>query len=182
MKKIVVLFFLIALILVPSVSLAVSFDYWETGMSINEVVRVAQEHDLPIAREGVIHARKKFDPKLIDEKFYKASAAYYRTDLSGRSATVYLRFTDAPKFIREIEVKLHRLADRELFTKEMLNILSGKYGAYRELKELFYKSYEWRPDANSRILMRVDSMGASIVYTDVRIQNLGDLGQTSTID
>src|SRR4030067_1652269 len=127
MKKIVILFFLIALIMVPTISLAVSFDYWETGMSINEVVRVAQEHDLPIARENVIHARTRFDPKLIDEKFYKASAAYYRTDLSGGSAPVYLRFTDAPKFIREIEVKLHRMTDRELFTKEMLNILSRKY-------------------------------------------------------
>jgi hypothetical protein len=157
------------LIAFPAISLAVTFDFWETGMSMNEVIRVAQEHDFPIARDGVIHLRKGFDPKLIDDKFFQASAVYYRTTLSGRNAAVYLRFTDEPKFIREIEVQLHRITDRELFTTEMLGILSKKYGSYRELKELFYKSYEWRPDAYSRVSMRVDSGGASIVYADLRI-------------
>jgi hypothetical protein len=170
MKSFISLCCLVSLLLLPFVAFGVSFDFWETGMSINEVIRVAQEHDLPIARENVIHARTRFDPKLIDDKFYKASAVYYRSNLSGRSATVYLRFTDDPKFIREIEVRLHGINDRELFTKEMLGILSKKYGSYRELKELFYKSYEWMPDANSQILMRVDSVGASIVYTDLKIK------------
>jgi hypothetical protein len=91
------------MVVFPAIASAVAFDFWETGMSINEVIRVAQEHDLPIARENVIHARTRFDPKLIDDKFYKASAVYYRTNLSGRNATIYLRFTDDPKFIREIE-------------------------------------------------------------------------------
>jgi hypothetical protein len=169
MRRFIGINFVMALIVFPAIASAVAFDFWETGMSINEVIRVAQEHDLPIARENVIHARKRFDPKLIDDNFYKTSAAYYRTNLSGRSATIYLRFTDDPKFVREIEVRLHRITDRELFTKEMLGILSKKYGSYRELKELFYKSYEWRPDAYSRVSMRVDSGGASIVYADLRI-------------
>ena len=169
MKKIVVLCFLITLIMIPSISLAVSFDCWETGMSINEVVRVAQEHDLPIARDGVIHARKKFDPKLIDDKFYKASTVYYRTTLSGRNAAVYLRFTDEPKFIREIVVRVYTITDRKIFTDEMLGILRAKYGSYREIQELFGKAYEWRPDANSQVVLRVEGRDASIIYADLRI-------------
>jgi hypothetical protein len=169
MRKVVVLFFIVTMVAVPAIVAAVTFDCWETGMSINEVVRVAQEHDLPIARDGIIHLRKGFDPKLIDDKFFQASAVYYRTTLSGRNATVYLRFTDEPKFIREIEVRLHRITDRELFTKEMLGILSQKYGSHTELQEIFYKSYRWRPDPYTQILMRVGSGMATIFYTDLRI-------------
>lgn len=170
MRRFIGISSLMALIVFPAIASAIAFDFWETGMSINEVIRVAQEHDIPIARDGIIHGSKQFNQKLIDDKFYKASAAYYRTDLSGRSATIYLRFTDDPKFVREIEVQLHRITDSELFTKEMLGILSKKYGSYRELKELFYKSYEWRPDAYSQILLRVGGGGASLIYTDLRMK------------
>ncbi len=162
--------YLFVFIAFPTLSYAVAFDFWETGMSINEVIRVAQEHDIPIAREGIIHARQRFDPKLIDDKFYEASAVYYRTKLSGRNATVDLRFTDEPKFVREIEVQLHRITDRELFTKEMLGILSQKYGSHTELQEIFYKSYQWRPDPYTQILMRVGSGMASVFYTDLKIK------------
>jgi len=169
MRKVVGLFFIITMVVVPAIALAVSFDCWETGMSINEVVRVAQEHDLPIARDGVIHLRKGFDPKLIDDKFFKASAVYYRTTLSGRNAAVYLRFTDDPKFIREIVVRVYKITDRKIFTDEMLGILSQRYGAYRELKDLFEKTYEWLLDPYSRILLRVGGGEASIIYSDLKI-------------
>jgi hypothetical protein len=169
MKKVAVLLFLMALISAPSISFAVSFDCWETGMSINEVVRVAQEHDMPIARDSVIHARKKFDPKLIDDKFYKASAVYYRTTLSGRNAAVYLLFTDEPKFVREIVVRVHRITDRQIFTEEMIGILRAKYGSYREKQGLFDRAYEWLPDSSSRIVLRVGSGEASITYSDLKI-------------
>ncbi len=169
MRNIFGIIYLFVFIASPTPSFAVSFDCWETGMSINEVVRVAQEHDLPIARDGVIHLRKGFDPKLIDDKFFKAYAVYYRTTLSGRDAAVYLRFTDEPKFIREIVVRVHRITDREIFIDEMLGILSNKYGSYRELKELFDKSYEWRPDLTSQIVLRVGGGEASIIYRDLKI-------------
>lgn len=170
MRKVASLFFIVTMVVFPAIVLAVTFDCWETGMSINEVIRVAQEHDIPIAREGVVHARKRFDPKSIDDKFYKASAVYYRTNLSDRAATVYLRFTDDPKFVREIEVRLHNITDSDLFTKEMLGILSKKYGSFLESKELFHKSYVWRPAANSQVLLRVEGRGASIFYTDLMIK------------
>jgi hypothetical protein len=62
-------------------------------MSINEVVSLAFKHDIPIARDGIIHGSKKFNPKLINDNFYKASTLYYRTNISGRNSTVYLRLT-----------------------------------------------------------------------------------------
>lgn len=172
MKSWVLIFLVATSITFSGVSFGITFDIWETGMSINEVVGLARKHDIPIARENIHHGSKKFDPKLIDEKFYKASTLYYRTDISGRSAIVYLRFTDDPKFIAEIDVKLFGITDRELFTKEMLQILSQKYGSYKEVTETVFRFYQWRPDKYSQVRMRVFGPEASIIYTDLRIKEL----------
>ena len=170
MKSSVLVFLLAALLIFPGVSFGLTFDIWETGMGINEVVSLARQHDIPIARDGLIHGYKKFDPKLIDDHFYKASTLYYRTNLSGRDSIVYLRLTDDPKFVREIEVRLFGITNKELFTEEMLGILSQKYGPHKEVKEIVFKGYEWRPDKYSQILMRFFGYEASIRYTDLRIK------------
>jgi hypothetical protein len=142
MRKLVFISLLITVIIFPTAFSAIKFDIWETGMSINEVVSLAFKHDIPIARDGIIHGSKKFDPKLIDDNFYKASALYYRTNISGRNSIVYLRLTGDSKFVREIEVRLFGISDRELFTKEMVDILSKKYGPYKERWETVFRVYE----------------------------------------
>jgi hypothetical protein len=171
MKRIFFVILFVVSIIFPSRSLATKFDIWETGMSINEAVTLARQHDIPIARDGIVHGYKKFSPKLIDENFYKASALYYRTIISGRHSTVYLRLTGDSKFVREIEVRLFGIKDRELFTKEMVGILSRKYGGCKELRETVFRVYEWRPDKSSKILMRAWSAEASITYTDLKIKD-----------
>jgi len=141
-------------------------------MSMNEVVGLARKHDIPIMRDGINAIRERFDPKFIDDKFYKASTIYYRTIISGQSSSVNLKLTDDPKFVYEIEVKLFGIKGGELFTKEMVGILSQKYGPYKERKELVFQVYEWRPDKFSQILMKVFGPEASIIYTDLRIKEL----------
>ena len=172
MKNFLGVFSFVVLIVSPTLSFGIAFDIWETGMSINEVVGLARKHDIPIARDGIIHGSKKFDPRLIDDSFYKASSLYYRATISGRNSIVYLRLTDDPKFIVEIDVKLLGITDRELFTKEMLAILKQKYGRYKERKEPIFQVYEWRPDQFSQILMKIFGPEASIIYTDLRIKEL----------
>jgi hypothetical protein len=158
------------LALFPSDSQAVRFDIWETGMSIGEVVSLARQHDIPIASDGIVHGSKKFEPGLLNKEFYKASALYHRTIISGRNSTVYLRLTSDSKFVREIEVRLFGITDRELFTKEMADLLSKKYGPYEERWETVFRVYEWRPDKSSRIQMRAWGAEASITYTDLKIK------------
>ncbi len=170
MRKLVFISLFMTVVIFPTASSAIKFDIWETGMSINEVVSLARQHDIPIAGDGIVHGYKKFNPKLINEKFYKASALYYRTIISGRNSTVYLRLTGDSKFVREIEVRLFAIKNRELFTKEMVGILSKKYGRSKELRETVFRVYEWRPDKSSRILMRAWSAEASIAYTDLKIK------------
>ncbi len=56
MKNFLGIFCLAVLIVSPTLSFGITFDIWETGMSISEVVGVARNHDIPIARDGIIHA------------------------------------------------------------------------------------------------------------------------------
>jgi hypothetical protein len=170
MKGCFLIFSFSLLVLFPSASLAIRFDIWETGMSINEVVSLARQHDIPIASDGILHGSKKFEPRLLNKEFYKASALYYKTSISGRDSTVYLRLTGDSKFVREIEVRLFGIKDRELFVKEMAGILSKKYGRYKETRETVFRVYEWRPDKSSRIQMRAWGAEASITYTDLKIK------------
>jgi hypothetical protein len=117
-----------------------------------------------------VHGSKKFEPGLLNKEFYKASALYYKTNISGRDSTVYLRLTGDSKFVQEIEVRLSGIKDRELFTKEMVGILSKKYGRCKEFRETVFRVYEWRPDKSSRIQMRAWSAEVSITYTDLKIK------------
>jgi hypothetical protein len=170
MKRTLFVITILIPIISPATSLAIKFDIWETGMSINEVVSLAKQHDIPIASDAIVHGSKKFEPRLLNKEFHKASALYYKTSISGRDSTVYLRLTGDSKFVREIEVRLFGIKDRELFAKEMIGILSKKYGRYKETRETVFRVYEWRPDKSSRIQMRAWSAEASVTYTDLKIK------------
>jgi len=52
----------------------------------------------------------------------------------------------------------------------MLGILSQKYGPYKEVKEMVFRSYKWTPNEHSQILMRMFGGEASIIYTDLKIK------------
>ncbi len=58
---------MIGLVLSPVEVFAAKFDMWETGMGINEIVAVARQYDIPIARLKVIHGYSKFEQKLLDD-------------------------------------------------------------------------------------------------------------------
>lgn len=51
----------------PGTSLAIKFDIWETGMSINEVVSLARQYDIPIASDAILHGQKIRDISRITE-------------------------------------------------------------------------------------------------------------------
>ncbi len=46
----------------PCAGWAVKFDNWETGISVNEIVSLASNHDIPIMRSGIVSIREHFDP------------------------------------------------------------------------------------------------------------------------
>ena len=131
---------LLAVILFPGISHEISMDIWETGMTINEVVSVAREHDIPIARSGIITMKKGFDERTVNADFYKSSSAEYRTTIGENQASICLRFMDEPKLVYEIETKIYILKEKEAYTKELMDIMKGKYGTPRKRMEIFFNS------------------------------------------
>jgi hypothetical protein len=166
MKNFLGIFSFVVLIVSPTLCFGIAFDIWETGMSVNEVVSLAREHDIPIAREGIIHGRSKFDAKLIDDNFFKASVLEYRTKIGEYGSRVSLKLTDPPKQVYEIEVGVYGIRNREEFLKEMIGILKQKYGLYKERRDWVFRYFEWKPDGNSQILLRMSSGEASVFYID----------------
>ena len=158
---------LLTIFLFPEISPAISVNIWETGMTINEVVSKAKEHNIPIARSGVVTMSRGFDPKLINDDFYKASSVDYGTKITERQATICLRFTDESRLVYEIETKVfaHRLM--EGYTKELLKIMKDKYGSPQEKMDTVFKVYEWMPDKESMISMRPYGGTVTITYTDI---------------
>jgi hypothetical protein len=164
--------FMVVLIsgLFTGTSSAVRFNMWETEMSINEVVAVARKHNIPIARSGIVHGYSGFEQKLLDDNFFKAPVLEYQTRIGGFGSKVYLKMTDQPRQVYEIEVGIYGIKDRQQFTEEMVDILKEKYGPYRERKEIVFQYFEWSPDKNARIVLRMSTSEASVFYTDPRMK------------
>ena len=120
MKNLLVLVVFMSFILFSGSLIAARFDMWETGMDINEIVAMATQHDIAIASSGVIHARSKFDQKLLDERFFKAMILEYRTKVGAYSSKVSLKLSEKPKQLYEIEVGIYGIKYREDFLEEMI--------------------------------------------------------------
>ena len=170
MKHLLSLMVLVSLALSPGNALAVKFDMWETGMDIDEIVSVARKYNIPIARSGFVHGYSKFDQRLLDEPFFKASVLEYRTKIGQYGSKIYLRLGNQPKRLYEIEVGIYEIKNRDEFMKEMVGILTQKYGSYRERKDGVLQYFEWKPGENSRITFRMSSTEASVFYTDLKIK------------
>lgn len=80
--------------------------------------------------------------------------------------------SDQPKQLYEIEVGVYGIKHRDEFLKEMVGILRQKYGAYKERKEIVFTYFEWKPDKDSQIILRMSSGEASVFYTDPRMKEV----------
>jgi len=111
-----VVLLLMMFILIPSAGWAVTFDIWETGISINEIVSLASNHDIPIMRSGIVAIREHFDPKLVEWNPDENS----RIALKGPGAEVSIIYTD-------IEMKRSLDAQRRQERQRSIHKDGGKF-------------------------------------------------------
>ena len=170
MNNLLLLIAFVSVVVCPNSSSAVRFDMWETGMTMNEIVSVARKYNIPIARSGIVHGDSKFDQKLVDEQFFDASVLEYRTKIGQYSSKIFLKLSDQPKRLYEIEVAIYGIKNRDEFIKEMVEILTQKYGSYREQEKGGVHYFEWKPEVTGRITFRMSSMEGFVFYTDLKIK------------
>jgi hypothetical protein len=138
MKILLLVTISIGLALFSGDSLAVKLDMWETGMDINQIVSVAREYNIPIARLGIVRSYSKFDQKLLDDRFFKAPVLEYNARFGGYGSKGFLELSDQPKQLYEIEVGIYGIKYRDDFVKEMVGTLKQKYGPYRNVRTGFF--------------------------------------------
>ena len=148
------------------------FDVWTLGMTINEMMIVAERNDIPLRKEGLIGVNKHFHPSV---RKYSESATkfYYDSELMGRWAKVKLNFTPISKQLSKITVQWRGLNanNQTQFKVEIEELLINKYGApMRRFKEnLFFEKTEWEVQKTGTISMRSSRGAVDVEYSDNRI-------------
>lgn len=134
---------------------AIEFDIWRTGMNLSEIVAVAKANNIPIFANMVITGSKGFDPRFLNDSFYKSSVFSYNTELLGKRCAVKLRTTDEqPKWLYEIEVSFVGAMQDKGFYEELLKLLTIKYGRPGTQRETIYLHKLWKPDPKGEVVLK----------------------------
>jgi hypothetical protein len=151
---------------------AFKFDKWVSGMSIDEVMKVAETHDVPILKVGVVSGGTHFNPNV--RKYAKtATAFYYKDNLLGKWSTVTLSFSPVSKLLWSVGINWSvagKSATSE-FRNDVESLLSEKYGKPTGRgKDLFYETMSWEISEISLVSMKVGAGSVNVSYVDRKIE------------
>lgn len=165
---------LLLLSLLATPAFAIQYDVWETGMSREEMVSIAEEQNLPVARDGYRHTAKTFNPAMVEGD---VTRFYYDTTLYQCPATVYLSFT--PSLLGEAQ----RLYDIEVvFADKKKNVqlhphlallLMEPYGEGMDYENYWEKQLVWHPGVNAEVRLVRNPNQMKLKYTDFEIKAIG---------
>ena len=69
------------------------FDVWRSGLTVYQVMDIAERNDIPIARDGLITISKNFKADMSRKYARSHNRFHYQSTLLGRPAKVELQFT-----------------------------------------------------------------------------------------
>lgn len=151
--------------------LAIQFEIWQTGISRQEMMVIAQENDLPLAKDGYLHAGESFDPRLVegsDDRYY------YLTTLLEQPAKVRLFLTSprpgVEQRLYEIETSWNDPAKHRPLLHALVSRMDSQYGRGRTAKNSFQKSLTWNPEPGQEILLLLTPTMLQVTYTDLKIR------------
>jgi hypothetical protein len=151
---------------------AFKFDKWVSGMSIDEAMKVAETHDIPILRVGVVSAVTHFNPE-VRKYAGTATAFYYKDNLLGNRSTVTLSFSPVSKLLWSVGINwsgLETSREAEL-RNDVESLLSEKYGKPKDRgRDLFYGTTLWKISEISVVSMKVGFGSVNVSYVDKKIE------------
>ena len=151
---------------------AFKFDKWLSGMSIDEAMKVAETHDVPLHRVGSISANKRFNPD-VKKSAGTATAFYYKENLLGRWSTVTLSFTPMSKLLWSVEINWSEPggSTKGEFRNEVESLLSEKYGKPRTRgKDLLFDTVSWEISKMSLVSMKAGFGNINLNYVDKSLE------------
>jgi hypothetical protein len=151
---------------------AFKFDKWVSGMAVDEVMKVAETHDVPILKVGVVSGGKHFNPEV--RKYAKtATAFYYKDNLLGKWSTVTLSFSPVSKLLWSVSINWSGpgVSTKGEFRNDVQSLLSEKYGKPKDGgKDLFYETTSWKISEISVVSMKVGAGSVNVTYVDKKIE------------
>lgn len=154
----------------PAQILAFTFDNWNSGMTLDEVLTTSEEKDLPVRRDGFISLNKHFDPKTSRAYADKARVFYYNTTLVNEAARVTLLFTKESRLLYEIKVYWQGINVKKALPGAVEDMLIKKYGNPTKSRRFFSKDKIWHLDKNNQLKMKNSGAALQLRYVDLVLE------------
>jgi hypothetical protein len=161
-----------------------SFDIWKSGLTVAEAIDVAQEHDIPLHKSGIISINKHFNPKMCLPYASSATEFEYNTHLLGRQAKIALKFTPTSKKLYSIKVTWSGpgISKKSEFRDRVEAMLIEKYGrAVKTKNHIVYKTYDFQIDQFSIVTMRPGGNYVLLEYLDKRLVRRAEDEKTAKV-
>ena len=160
-----------------SVAYAFSFDTWQSGMTLDEVLTISEQKDLPIRKWGVFSKSQHFDPKTSRAHADEGGMFYYNATLLDQHAEVRLNFTESTKLLYEAKILWHGVSTKKDFQAAVEKMLKEKYGVPNESKQSFSKSKTWVLDDRARLVLTYYMSFLELSYMDQTVEKGGPAGK-----
>lgn len=148
------------------------FDVWEFGITVQKSFDLAEQHNIPLHKSGMITINKQYHPQV--RKYYAASHFYYKTNLLGHFAQVDLFFSPISQKLHTVSIKwLNQKTKDSALVNEIISMISEKYGVYeKQNKKLFGKTTAWITKEANRILLNIHSTVINLNYLHTELRQL----------
>jgi hypothetical protein len=160
------------------------FDIWMSGITVAEAINLAQEHDIPLHKAGIISDDKHFNPKLCRPYANTATEFEYNAQLLGRQARVAMKFTLTSKKLYSIRMVWSGpgISKKSEFRNQIEAMLTKKYRKPVEIKDhIIYKTYDFRINKFSIVTMRPGGNYVMLEYLDNRLVRLAEEEKTAKV-
>lgn len=159
---------------------AISFDIWKTGLSRQEIVSLAQQQNLALAKNRVEALAKSFNLQLVSGE---TESFCYNTKLLEQPAFVQLLMTPRKggyeQYLYEIDIQFSKKADLRSY---LIKLLEEKYGVGSPKFDIIRKILVWHPEPDNVITLITTPALLQLTYTDTKIKSFAEKLRKTTYD
>jgi hypothetical protein len=145
------------------------FDIWQSGITVNDAIDIAEANDKPFHKHGLISNNKTFNPKMCRPYADTAIQFYYKDQIFGKWATLNFNFTPTSKRLYSLEVAFSGpgISKNSEFRERIEEMLSKKYGNTPRITEhIVFQTYDWTINDNATVTMRLGGNSIHVICAD----------------
>jgi hypothetical protein len=153
------------------------FDIWHSGLTVYEVMEIAERRDIPIVRDGLITISKNFNPDTSRKYAISHNKFYYKNTLLGKPAKIQFQFSLKSRLLYNLSIQWGGpgVSKTEPFFSEVQSMLMQKYGQTFDKKKevIFYREF-YNINANAYAMLQGSSGSVQINYFDKYLKKLAE--------